>query len=182
MLQENRFSNFHLILLRCISSGHKNEEQISRTLNTDETIIKRKMEELVKHGLVKKHGLILKKLRLTDIGINLISDYGYTPKVQLTKHPLRIQKQEIKHTHTTTFGTGFKLVFSAIMGIFFTWFCVGMVTSLIYWSGYYFIIRKYIPSAILPYIPLENPLVFIFLGLMTSAALFLPYKYPLVKD
>jgi predicted transcriptional regulator len=176
MLQNNQFSNFHLILLRCISSGYKDEKQIGQTLNTDKEIVKRKIEELVKRGLIKRHGLISKKLRLTDTGVNLMSYYGHMPQVQLTKPQSEVQKQEIKQMHTTTFGTRFKLVFGTIMGIFFSWLIIGMIASLIYWTGYYFIIRKYVPPAILTYIPLENPLVFIFLGLNTSAAIFLPIK------
>jgi hypothetical protein len=85
-----------------------------------------------------------------------------------------VQRNETRIT--TTFGTAFKVAFGAILGIFVGVVTVGAIASLIYWAGYTFIIRNYVPAQLLPYIPLDNPLVDIILGLLTSVALFIPLR------
>ncbi|MGQ9514582.1 MAG: hypothetical protein ACUVTL_05975 [Thermoproteota archaeon] len=73
---------------------------------------------------------------------------------------------------TTTLGTAFKVSLGAVLGIFVGVVTVGAIASLTYWAIYNFVIKGSISSQFLSYVPLENPLVDLILGQLTSAALF----------
>jgi predicted transcriptional regulator len=163
-----------LCILEAISKGYHNESHLRRTLNASKVTIQREIKELESMGLIEKEGFPRRRYKLTSNGINsLVANGRISPIVPASKIG-QIDKKEVKVT--STLGTGFKLALGVIMGIFTAWLVIGVVASLVYWLTYQLLIKSYIPSTFLPYIPLENPWVDVLLGLATATALFLPLR------
>jgi len=160
-------------ILEAISKGYHNGSQLRRALNASKATIQREIEELESRGLIEKEGFP-RRYKLTSYGINFLVKNGQISPIVPANQIGQIDKKEIKVT--STFGTAFKLAFGVIMGIFTAWLIIGVVASLIYWLTYQLLIRNYIPSTLLLYIPLENPWVDILLGLITATAIFLPLR------
>jgi len=172
--QNRQLTHFQLILMRCIANGHEKEGDICRILHTTPTIMKAQIQELKRLNCIVKHGFLLKRWKLTDEGINRMIGQGFVPEIPPAESKAAFEKQEIRHT--STLGTGFKLTFGGLIGIFAAWIVIGGIASLIYWAGYNFVIKQHIPSEILPYLPFGNLLIDVVLGFMTAAAFFLPLR------
>jgi len=171
---ENQTVNWtQLYILRAIANGYEREKDIKRIVRITTNTLRQQIRELESRGFIEKTGLILKSWRLTRNGIDLISTNGWQLPPQInTQHSAQRNETRI----TTSFGTAFKVAFAAILGIFAGLIAVGAIASIIYWAGYTFIIKNYVPAQLLPYIPLDNPLIDFILGLLTSVALFIPLR------
>jgi len=163
-----------LCILEAISKGYQNESHLRRTLNASKATIEREIKQLESIGLIEKEGLLRRKYKLTSDGINSLVANGRISPIVPANRIGQIDKKEVKVT--STLETGFKLAFGVIMGVFTAWLMIGIVASLIYWLTYQLLIRNHIPSAFLPYIPLENPWFDVLLGLATATAVFLPLR------
>jgi len=163
-----------LCILDAISKGYHNEKNLRRTLNASKATIQREIKELESKGLIEKEGFPRRRYKLTSNGINSLVANGRISPIVPASEIGQIDKKEVKVT--STLGTGFKLSIGVIMGIFTAWLVIGAVASLIYWLTYQLLIRNYIPSTFLPYIPLENPWINVLLGLATATAIFLPFR------
>jgi len=172
--EDRNISWTQLYILTAIADGHECERSIRRVVRVTAGTLRQQIQELNFKGFIEKTGLIRRGWRPTKTGVDLLSLYGWEPNILRRNTQPSVQKNETKIT--TTFGTAFKVAFGAILGIFAGIVVVGVIASLIYWAGYTFIIRNYVPSQLLPYIPLDNPLVDIILGLLTSVALFIPLR------
>jgi DNA-binding MarR family transcriptional regulator len=161
-----------LYILMAIANGCEREKEIQRIVRLTATTLKQQIRELELTGCIEKTGLILKSWRLTQNGLEALSAYA-TQLPQIITQPFQ-HRSETKIT--TSFGTAFKTAFAATLGIFAGIIAIGAIASIIYWAGYTFIIKNYVPSSLLPYIPLDNPLVDFILGLATSATLFPPLR------
>jgi hypothetical protein len=158
-----------LYILRSIANGHESERSIQRTIRVTASTTRQQIQELRSTGFIEKAGLA-RGWRLTKAGVDTLSSFGWEPEISHRNNRSSTQKNETRIT--TTFGTAFKVAFGAMLGIFTGYVAVGAAASLIYWAGYNFIIKDYVPAQLLPYIPLDNPLIDFVLGLMTSAVLF----------
>lgn len=167
--EKQNISWTQLHILRAIANGHESESSIQRTIRATASTTRQQILELRSTGFIEKAGLA-RGWRLTNTGINTLSSFGWEPEISYRNSKSSIQKNETRIT--TTFGTAFKVAFGAMLGIFTGYVTVGAAASLIYWAGYNFIIKDYVPAQLLPYIPLDNPLIDFALGLMTSAVLF----------
>jgi len=173
-VEDQNISWAQVHILMAISNGHETERSIQRTVRVTLNVLRQQIRQLESRGLIEKTGLFLRSWKLTEAGVDVVSAYGRQPNNPETNIQPSVQKNETRIT--TTFGTAFKAAFGAILGIFAGIVVVGAIASFIYWAGYTFIIRSFVPSQLLPYIPLDNPLVDIILGLLTSAALFIPLR------
>jgi len=163
-----------LHILMAIANGHERERSIQRIVRFTTETLKQQIHELDSKGLIENTGMVRRSWKLTQTGVDVVSSYGWQPNIPQTNTQPSVQRNETRIT--TTFGTAFKVAFAAILGIFTGIVVVGAVASFIYWAGYTFIIKNFVPPQLLPYIPLDNPLVDIILGLLTSVALFLPLR------
>jgi len=157
-----------LSILRSIANGYGTERRIRSNLRFARRALAQEMQDLRARGFIEQEGLFLRKWRLTPNGVNALGDYGYPPQSHATQNT--IQRREIRHT--TTFGTGFKLVFGALMAFLAAWFVIGAITSFAYWAGYNLLLKQLVPETIRQFIPFENPLVNVALGFITSTWLF----------
>ena len=144
-----------LYVLMAIANGHERERIIQRVVNVTANTLRQQIQELKSKGFIEKTGLIQRSWKLTKKGVDELSLYDWEPNIPQGNSQPSVQKNETKIT--TTFGTAFKLAFGAILGIFVGMVVVGAIASFIYWAGYTFIIRNYVPAQLLPYIPLDNP-------------------------
>lgn len=163
-----------LYILRAIANGHEHERNIRRIVNVTANTLRQQLRELRSKGFIEKTGPILGSWKLTEEGVNTLALYGWEPTIPQRNAQKPIQRSETRIT--TTFGTAFKASFAAVFGIFIAIIAVGAVASITYWVGYNLIIKNYVPPKLLPYIPLDNPLIAIILGLLTSIALFIPLR------
>jgi len=157
-----------LHVLRAISQGYCRASRIREVLRVSASTLKQQVDELKCMGLITKEGLLSRSWKLTVKGMDILGSYGFSPEIP---PPSSTQTRRTEIRHTSTIGTGFKLAFGALIGIFVAWLVIGCVASLFFWFGYQFLIRHY-----LPYIPLDNPLVDLALGFMASTAFFLPLR------
>jgi DNA-binding HxlR family transcriptional regulator len=170
--QNISWSQLHILM--AIANGHETERNVQRTVRVTSNVLRQQLRQLESMGLIEKTGLFLRSWKLTEVGVDVASRYGWQPDIPRTNIQPPVQRNETRIT--TTFGTAFKVAFGAILGIFAGLVVVGAIASFVYWAGYTFIIRSYVPSQLLPYIPLDNPIVDIVLGLLTSVALFIPSR------
>lgn len=174
-----------LIILRAVANGHADKGQICAVLNITRRALGEQIAELTSRGLVQEDGLILKSLRITPFGMDTLATYGHQPDIPEPSsfegsHGGEVRqgagqargetRQEIRHT--TTLGTGFKLVFGGTIGLFAALVVIWLIISIAYWVGYYFLIKPHIPAFLLPYLPFGNFPVALLLGLVTSVAFF----------
>ena len=102
-----------------------------------------------------------------------------TPKAydQVPRLPNRIHKEKKPKTHTSKFDVSwwlsFKLIFGALLGLFFGWLLISGLAAVIYWAVYTFFLQPYVPASILPWVPFSNPLVDFALGVISSTWFFL---------
>jgi len=170
--QNISWAQLHILI--AIANGHEHERSIQRIVRVTANALKQQIQELDSEGLIEKTGMVRRSWKLTQTGVDVVSSYGWQPNIPQTNTRPSVQRNETRIT--TTFGTAFKVAFAAILGIFAGIVVVGAIASLIYWAGYTFIIKNYVPAQLLPYIPLDNPLVDIILGLLTSVAIFMPLR------
>lgn len=163
-----------LYILMAIANGHERERSIQRIVRVTANELRQQIRELESNRCIEKTGQVLRSWKLTQTGVDVVSAYGWQPNIPQTNTRPSVQRNETRIT--TTFGTALKVAFAAILGIFAGIVVVGAIASLIYWAGYTFIIKNYVPAQLLPYIPFDNPLFDIILGLLTSVALFIPLR------
>ena len=100
-----------------------------------------------------------------------------TPKAydQVPKLPNRIPKE--KKTRSTKFDVSwwlsFKLIFGALLGLFFGWLLISGLAAIIYWAAYTYFLQPYVPASILPWVPFKNPIVDFALGIISGTWFFL---------
>jgi hypothetical protein len=89
----------------------------------------------------------------------------------------RPPKEKKPKAHLTKFDVswwlGFKLIFGALLGLFFGWLLISGVAALIYCAVYTFLLQPYVPASILPWVPFSNPLVDFALGVISGTWFFL---------
>jgi len=173
-VEDQNISWTQLHILIAIANGHEQERSIQRIVRMAANALKQQIRELESNGFIERTGLILRSWKLTKTGVDLVSSCGWQPNIPQTNNRPPVQRNETRIT--TTFGTAFKVAFAAVLGIFAGIVVVGAIASFIYWAGYTFIIKNYVPPQLVPYIPLDNPLVDIILGLLTTVALFIPLR------
>lgn len=161
-----------LYILRAIGQGYCHERRIREVLHVSGSMLRQQINELKCMGLITKEGPLSRSWKLTIKGMDVLGSYGFTPDIHSRK--TQTQKTEVKHT--STIKTGFKLAFGALLGIFAAWLLIGCLGSIAYWFVYHFLIKNYVPSFLLPYIPLDNLVVDLILGFTTSTAFFLPLR------
>jgi DNA-binding HxlR family transcriptional regulator len=172
--KSQNISRAQLHVLMAIANGHEQERSIQRTVGVTASTLRQQIRKLESRRLIEKTGLVLRSWKLTEQGVDAVSADGWQPDFPQVCAPPSVQRNETRIT--TTFGTAFKVAFAAILGIFVGVVTVGVLASLVYWAGYTFVVRNYVPARFLPYVPLDNPLVDIMLGLLTSVALFAPLR------
>ncbi len=163
-----------LYILEAISKGHQDERLLRHALGASKATIQQATDELEAMGLIQKDGLFRRRYRLTSGGINSLVADGRQSALISANQLGQSDKKEIKVT--STLGTGFKLAFGVIMGVFMAWLVIGVVASIIYWLTYQLLIRHYVPTTLLAYVPLENLWINVLLGLATATVLFLPLR------
>jgi DNA-binding Lrp family transcriptional regulator len=163
-----------LHILMAIATGHERERSIQRIVRVKANELRQQIRELESKGLIEKTGLILKSWKLTATGVDVVSAYGWQPNIPQTNSRSSVQRNETRIT--TTFGTAFKAALGVMLGIFAGVVVIGTVSSFVYWAAYTFIIRNHVPSQLLPYLPLDNPLVDVILGMMTTLTFFIPLR------
>jgi hypothetical protein len=170
---EQTVSWTQLHVLRAIGNGHDSLGRIRRVVRIGRHALGEQVDEMIGRGLIDREGL-MRRLRLTPRGVDALTTYGFPPDVQPTRNQATIQRQEIRHT--TNIRTGFSIAFGLISGLFVGWLLIAALSSIIYWAGYTFVLKNYVPSFLLPYVPLDNFLVDLVFGLVTATAVFLPLR------
>lgn len=168
---EQTVSWTELYILRAIGNGHDSVGRIRRVVRIGRHALQEQIDEVVGRGFIVREGLT-KRLRLTPQGVNTLTTFGFQPDVQPNQAP--IQRQEIRYT--TNMRTGFSVAFGLITGLFLGWLLLAALSSIIFWAGYAFVLKNYVPSFMLPYVPLDNFVVDLVLGIVTATAVFLPVR------
>ena len=104
-----------------------------------------------------------------------------TPKAydQVPRLPNRMPKEKKTKakTHATNFDVSwwlsFKLIFGALLGLFFGWLLISGLAALIYWAAYTYFLAPYVPASILPWVPFKNLIVDLALGIISGTWFFM---------
>ena len=161
-----------LSILRAIANGHDREKRIRNTLRMATSDLRQQLEELESEGFIEQEGTIVRRWRLTPSGVNALYTYGYTQEIHSTRS--NVHTQEIRHT--TTFGSGFKLVLGALMAFLVFWAIIGVFSALLYWVIYHLLCKQYIPQFLQSYIPFDNILIDLILGFVTATIVIAPLR------
>jgi hypothetical protein len=172
--QKPSINAVQLYILMAIANGHRREREMSQLLGFTSNALRQGIRGLASNGLIQEEGRVFKSWRLTEKGIEALASHGWGPRIPPARNLAPLQRNETRIT--TTFGTTLKLALGGILGALASIAVIGMATSFLYWAGYSLILRNYIPQQLSPYIPLDNPLVDLALGFLTSLALFKPPK------
>jgi hypothetical protein len=171
----NGISQTHLYILRAISSGNRTAKQIAFALHLDEGHARHELDLLSDLGFVRYGGILRGTYALTPDAISILADNGYLQEniPNIAKKP-GTQKSEVRHT--TTVRASFSLTFGAILGAAAAFLTIGVIASVAYFVGYHFVLKDVIPKELLPIIPMDNFVVDLVLGLLTSLAVFMPFR------
>ena len=152
-------------IIQDIASGRDTVNLLLKEIGWSKPALQDKVEQMVADGYVTVEGF-RKHLYITP------KAYDQVPRL-----PNRIPKEKKPKTHTTKFDVSwwlsFKLIFGALLGLFFGWLLISGLAALIYWATYTYFLQPYVPVSILPWVPFKNPIVDFALGVISGTWLFL---------
>ena len=152
-------------IIQDIASGRDTVNSLLEAIGWSKPALKDEVDRMVADGYLTKEGF-WKHLYITPKAFD-----------QVPNLPNRPPKEKKPKAHTTKFDVSwwlsFKLIFGALLGLFFGWLLISGVAALIYWAAYTFLLQPYVPASILPWVPFSNPLVDFALGVISGTWFFL---------
>ena len=153
-----------LRIIQDIASGRDTVRMLLKEVGWSRQALLKEVERLVEDGYVTTEGF-RKHLHITP------KAYDQAPQ------PDRRPKEKQTQTHPTKFDVSwwlsFKIIFGALLGLFFGWLVISGLAALIYWAAYTYFLAPYLPVSILPWIPFKNPIVDFALGIISGTWFFL---------
>ncbi len=152
-------------IIQDIASGRDTVNLLLKEIGWSKPALQDEVERMVAEGYVTVEGF-RKRLHITP------KAYDQMPRL-----PNRIPKEKKMKTHSTKFDVSwwlsFKLIFGALLGLFFGWLLISGLAALIYWAAYTYFLQPYVPASILPWVPFKNPVVDFALGIISGTWFFL---------
>ena len=152
-------------IIQDIASGRDTVNSLLREIGWSKPALRGEVDRMVADGYLTKEGF-WKHLYITPKAFD-----------QVPNLPSRPPKEKKPKAHTTKFDVSwwlsFKLIFGALLGLFFGWLLISGVAALIYWAAYTFFLQPYVPASILPWVPFSNPVVDFALGVISGTWFFL---------
>jgi hypothetical protein len=163
--EDPRLQPSEVRIIQDIASGRDTVNLLLKEIGWSKPALQDEVERMVADGYVTVEGF-RKHLHITP------KAYDQVPRL-----PNRIPKEKKPKTHATkvdvSWWLSFKLIFGALLGLFFGWLLISGLAALIYWAAYTFFLQPYMPANILPWVPFKNPIVDFALGIISGTWFFL---------
>jgi hypothetical protein len=138
-------------IIQDIASGRDAVNLLLKEIGWSKPALQDEVQRMVADGYVTVDGF-RRRLHITP------KAYDQAPNL-----PNRIPKEKKPKTQTSKFDVSwwlsFKIIFGALLGLFFGWLLISGLAALIYWAAYSYLLEPYVPASILPWVPFQNPIV-----------------------
>jgi len=152
-------------IIQDIASGRDTVNSLLEAIGWSKPALRDEVDRMIADGYLTKEGF-RKHLYITPKAYDQVPD--------LQSRPPKEKKPKANSTKfDVSWWLSFKLIFGALLGLFFGWLLISGVAALIYWAAYTFFLQPYVPVSILPWVPFSNPLVDFALGVISGTWFFL---------
>jgi len=153
-------------IIQDIASGRDTIHSLLEEIGWSKPALESEVKRMVTNGYVTLEGF-RRRLRITPKAYDKVGNN----RNQL--HFGRSKERPNANKFDVSWGMSFRVVFGALLGLFFGWLLISGLAALIYWAAYTYLLQRYVPAILLPWIPFRNPTIDFALGVLSGTWFFL---------